>query len=588
MQITFVGECALLVRLADQISQAAHRRVMRLFAALDAMPPQGVVDLVPAYASLLIRFDPLVTCGEALEERVRALARTKLDVAKRRRRLVRIPVAYGGADGPDLEDVARQLGLSAEAVVQQHTEREYHVYFLGFMAGFPYMGDLPDALAVPRLAVPRPRVPAGSVAIVGRQTGIYPRDLPGGWRIIGRTALHLFDPTHEPPALLRPGDRVRFEAASERVVWTDAADGIAAQSSTDGGIPWVRVEEPGWLSTVQDLGRPGYGRYGVSPSGAADVDALRLGNALVDNPPGAAALEVTLGGVRLEVLAASAVAITGAECEARSGRRVVRHGSVIRLTPGERLDIGTPRTGMRTYVCVAGGVATPLVLGSRSTDVRVGIGGLDGRPLRRGDVLTRGGGPVDAARMAGRRLPEGSDRSMSAAAGWSLRVLAMSQVQDTADTLAALVSSQFTVDPRSDRVGVRLRRTEDAGGATIPGGEMLTEGVVRGAIQVPPGGEPILLLADHQTTGGYRVPAVVIAADQWKLGQLRPGDTVRFALCTPDEAVAELRVHAAWLDGLPLAVTNAVSRADGDSDRLDAAALMRGFAEWSEEAGSDT
>lgn len=170
----------------------------------------GIRNLHPGYASVLVSFDPLKTGRQDLETRIRELARAAENDPLPAPRIVDVPVAYGGENGPDLDDVARLHGLSADEVVAIHSSVEYLVYFLGFSPGFPYLGGMPEAIATPRLDRPRRRVPAGSVAIGGSQTGIYPVASPGGWRVIGRTALELFRPDREPPAVLAMGDRVRF------------------------------------------------------------------------------------------------------------------------------------------------------------------------------------------------------------------------------------------------------------------------------------------------------------------------------------------------------------------------------------------
>jgi len=195
---------SLLVRFGDRISLETHGRV-RNFVRWFRAP--GVRNLHPAYASVLICFDPLRTTHDELAARAREAAG---DAPAPAARLVEIPVCYGGELGPDLADVARLNGLTPERVVEIHSSAEYLVYFLGFSPGFPYLGGLPASIATPRLDAPRTLVPAGSVAIGGNQAGVYPVASPGGWRIIGRTPLELFRADREPPALLEMGDRVRF------------------------------------------------------------------------------------------------------------------------------------------------------------------------------------------------------------------------------------------------------------------------------------------------------------------------------------------------------------------------------------------
>jgi KipI family sensor histidine kinase inhibitor len=215
--VTAFGDEAVLVSLGDRIDPAINQRVRRIASALEDDRASGLRIGTPvvAYASLLVPFD-LAQLGAhearaAVSSVVARVDREPPDPARERSaRLVEIPTRYGAADGEDLDDVATQLGLSAAAVIELHTSTEYEVYMLGFAPGFAYLGILPEAIAVPRRATPRPRVPAGSVAIAERQTAIYPAVTPGGWNVIGRTDLTLWDVDRHPPALLAPGDRVRF------------------------------------------------------------------------------------------------------------------------------------------------------------------------------------------------------------------------------------------------------------------------------------------------------------------------------------------------------------------------------------------
>ncbi|HRI53581.1 MAG TPA: 5-oxoprolinase subunit PxpB, partial [Pseudomonadota bacterium] len=199
------GDQAVLVELGDSITPALNLQVRRLCAAVQRAAIPGVIDLHPAYASVLIRFDPLRLRRPALLQLLtRALA--ELDVVELPpARRVELPVCYGGPAGPDLEQVAAHSGLSPAGVIELHSAALYLVYFLGFAPGFAYLGGLPAALQTPRLETPRPLVPAGSVGIAGRQTGVYPLAIPGGWRLIGRTSRVPFDPLRTPSAPLQPG-----------------------------------------------------------------------------------------------------------------------------------------------------------------------------------------------------------------------------------------------------------------------------------------------------------------------------------------------------------------------------------------------
>jgi KipI family sensor histidine kinase inhibitor len=202
------GEAAILVELRET------SRVHALDAALRVDPLPAVTATVPGIETLLIEFDPLAAGADGLAEAIGERL-GDLQPSMRSGRHRSIPVVYGAEGGPDLDEVARLTGLSPDAVVAAHTGTELVVLIDGFAPGFAYLGGLPAELAVPRLDTPRTRTPAGSVAIAGEMSGIYPADLPGGWRVIGRTSVSLFDPRREPPAYLAPGDGVRFEAVTQ-------------------------------------------------------------------------------------------------------------------------------------------------------------------------------------------------------------------------------------------------------------------------------------------------------------------------------------------------------------------------------------
>lgn len=281
----------------------------------------------------------------------------------------------------------------------------------------------------------------------------------------------------------------------------------------------LEILDPGLLATIQDGGRQDWTHLGVTPGGAVDPVGLAIANALVGNPPDAAAIEITAGGFRARVGAAPlAIGLAGANLGAHGDGRRLASGRSHLLAPGASVELpgGTgPGAGLRAYLAVPGGVDVPLVLGSRSTALAGGFGGHDGRPLRAADVVRAAdpGRPVPAlawpAELGGR--PE-LDRP--------IRILAGPRAG--ADEL---VARSWQVAGGSDRLGLRLR------GEPLPagmGGEVVSHGVTWGAIQAPPSGEPIVLLADHQTTGGYPVIGVAIVADRGRLGQLGPGAAVRF------------------------------------------------------------
>ncbi|TAH52211.1 MAG: 5-oxoprolinase subunit PxpB [Chloroflexota bacterium] len=208
LNIRVMGDAAVLVEVGETLDVSLNARVHALARELDQV--RGVVSIVPGYTTLLLEYDPALCEYDALLQQILRAAESRAASSIQDTRLIEIPVRYGGEFGPDLEFVAQHNGISVEQVIAIHTRDIYQVFMLGFAPGFPYMGIVNEKIAAPRLETPRQRVPAGSVGIAGRQTGIYPRESPGGWRVIGRTDVKLFDAQSEPPTLLRAGDRVKF------------------------------------------------------------------------------------------------------------------------------------------------------------------------------------------------------------------------------------------------------------------------------------------------------------------------------------------------------------------------------------------
>jgi antagonist of KipI len=300
----------------------------------------------------------------------------------------------------------------------------------------------------------------------------------------------------------------------------------------------LTIVRPGMFTTVQDCGRWGFQARGVSVSGAMDVFSHRLANALVGNGDDSATLEATLIGPEMQFQAASTVAITGAEFRVMLDGTSVAMNRAFTVPAGATLKFGDRLKGARAYVAVAGGIDVPPVLGSRATHVVSGMGGFQGRALRGGDALETGktgSDPVTNFDIARRgsdpvfMLPDG---------GAALRVIAGPA------GLGVLASRRYMVSPRSDRMGYRLDGSE---AVEMASGEMISAPVPTGAVQVPPSGQPILLMSDHATTGGYAIAATVITADLPLAGQLAPGDWVEFQACSLEEADSALRDREAAL-----------------------------------------
>jgi len=562
--IRYAGDSALLLELEPRIDPAVNARAIGIAAAIAAERLAGVRDVIPTYRTVAVHFDPLI----ADVEMIRASLGRAADTAPGAQQgsLVEIPVAYGGENGPDLQDVAGFAKLSPQTVIERHCAPEYRVFMLGFLPGFAYMGTVDESIAAPRKATPRTQIPAGSVGIAGRQTGIYPRQSPGGWQVIGRTTVRVFDPAREPPSLFAPGDRVKFVAVSGI---RDQGSGIKNLRTPDPRSPIpdpsrsVTVLRPGLFTTIQDSGRWGHQDRGVPVAGPMDRRAYRLANALVGNAPDDATLEATLVGPELRFDQPALIAVTGADLSASVDGTAVAVDTVHACGAGSVLRFGERRFGTRAYIAVDGGIDAPRVLGSRATHVVSGLGGLDGRALAAGDRLLIRGPEGSAPQQTYLAMPHGRTRllerrgpSRSAAGGARLRV--MRGPQDDHDDEAAfdgLQHTRFMISPQSDRMGYRLtsadrhriplarRSSESEGGnpeSRIPPGAMISDATFIGGLQIPPSGDPILLMADRQTTGGYPQIATVITADLPIAGQLAPGDWIEFTLCTRDDAIAAL------------------------------------------------
>jgi KipI family sensor histidine kinase inhibitor len=538
-----LGDSAVAVRLGEGIDPKAWAAVSTLAAALVKAKLTGVSDVVPAYASIAVFYDPALILREGDEpfgklcaeiERVaKGIALAGVEKNEKELRVVEIPVRYGAEDGPDLAAVAEHTGLTEEEVVARHSGAEYRVRAIGFTPGFPYLSGLPAELATPRRASPRAKVSAGTVGIGGAQTGIYPLESPGGWQLIGRTAVKLFDVERAEPALLRVGDRVKFSVVSEGKCQvlpdklTGKSRGVHKKNhhvahAVGAGL---RVVNAGMFTTVQDLGRRGQRAAGVPSSGAMDEIAARLVNLLVGNEDDAAVIEMTLLGPEIEFLSDTLIALGGAEFAGCEAWRPVA------VKAGQRIKFGAATKGCRGYLAVAGGINVPAVLGSRSTYVRAALGGWEGRALCVGDVLPLQPVTRSVAEhwwVDQRILPEYS-------ATPTVRVVLGPQAGEFG---GEWLRAEFKVTPQSDRMGMRLAGTSLVRAIS---GDLSSSAVVPGTVQVPPDGQPIVLMADAQTIGGYPQLAHVISVDLPLLAQLRPGDAVRF------HAVAIGDAHQLWL-----------------------------------------
>ncbi|MCA0325143.1 MAG: urea amidolyase family protein [Proteobacteria bacterium] len=530
MRILPAADTALLVELADL------QQTLGLLAALQAEPIAGVTEVVPGARTVLIGFDPWQVERAAL---VAELARRPLThQGAGQGALIELPVHY---DGDDLAEVAALLGLTPAELVRRHTAAEWRVAFTGFAPGFAYMsGSDPLFAQVPRRASPRTRLPAGAVAVAGGFSGVYPKASPGGWQILGQTFTPMWDLARHPPALLQPGQRVRFVDAGARPAQAPVAAATPAATpavidAPDTRSPALEIAQPGLQALLQDLGRPGQAGLGLGTSGTVDRGSLRAANRLVGNPVGSACIEAALGGLELLSRGDTVVAVTGASgpltLTTAEGRRwpVPRHAPVA-LGEGDRLRLGEPSAGVRSVVAVRGGFDVAPVLGSCAFDTLAQVGPA---PLVAGQRLPVRAAPASA--VVGAPEPPRADWP-KAGDTVTLDVLLGPRTDwFTAEALALLSAQEWTVTPESNRIGVRVQGAQPLSRAIHD--ELPSEGTALGAIQVPASGQPVLFLADHPLTGGYPVIGSVASWHLDLLGQMPVGACLRFRVVAPFEPI---------------------------------------------------
>jgi len=524
-----LAEDAIVVSFGEDISPDIYGHVTQLCQTIKKEPFLGFLEAVPAYTTVTLFYDVLTVClwevdlHQYLVDLLDNFCQNSSEI--RSGKLVEVPVCYDGDFAPDLLTLAAAKKMTSEDIVRQHTGREYLVYMMGFLPGFAYMGPVDESIVASRKDIPRHRVEAGSVGIAGRQTGIYPLDSPGGWQIIGRTPLQVFDPFSDTPFLFAAGDKVRFYPIS--------ADAFLSQvevvrhwhkEKQPSGTCIADVTKPGFSSIFVDEGRAGFRACGVPVSGPSDSDSYYYANAVLDNPRNSTTIEVTMGNFAARFEQDAVISLGGHGAASVEGR-VVSFYTPTPIKSGQSLELMYTGGGIKSYIAVQGGFLAEKLMGSSCAIPSVEMG----------DFLVKGqklfaGARKEFNQKPGIQLPE----SIALNSIPILRFFAGRHFDRlTPNARQLLESSDFVIGNRSNKMGIHLdniilSRTSDH--------ELLSTAVTMGLVQLTHEGRLIILMQDCQTTGGYPGVIQIIKSDLPVLAQLKPGSVIRLKMITFDLA----------------------------------------------------
>ena len=543
------GDVALLVDFRSYPEPLS--KIHQLSELLSSLSPVWLLDLIPGIDSLLV----VLKFSDYHYRDTRAIAKVEIEALLKKllsekkqetksEVVHRIRVCYDPELAPDLLASAEKCKLTVREFINRHKNSEIRVDILGFMPGFSYCSGLDPSLNLPRLESPRTTVPAGSVAIAGLQTAIYPQSTPGGWNIIGRSPEVLFDSSKPRPSLLMAGERVEFIEIDllefrkiEAQNLTKLAQSMPKSKSSSYAI---EVISPGLQTTIQGLPRYGFAHLALSAGGPIDQESARLANALLGNPDDAAGLEIAGAGTKLLFHEDVWVAWVGARCISQVNGTAIPGNRPVFLRKGETLSFGPMLQGYRIFLALSGGIDSEFILGGRGSHLSAGIGG---KALQKGDLLYLPRAQdsfqvpfIKKLREAQISFPKWSIASPALPGDKIELIKVLPSIH--LDVLSsaeqdALWKTVWTISSQSNRMGMRL---ESDFKISSPVTGIASQGIWFGTVQLPPSGQPILMMAEHQTTGGYPRLMEMISSERSKLAQLKPGDKIQFLPITLDEA----------------------------------------------------
>jgi len=548
-----LGETAVTIAFEAIISEPINDLVIALYKHLQTQPIKDVKDVIPAYHTLTLIFDSsLLRQANDVFEWMKQQADIVIANCNWQQtiehEIVEIPVCYDTAFGLDIVTMAADKSISIDELIQRHIAQQYRIYCIGFLPGFAYMGNVDDVLVTPRRQAPRAAVKAGSVGIAGIQTGVYPLQSPAGWNIIGETPLQLFDANRAEPVLLKMGNMVQFKPISLADFLLEKNKPSEVKTSRIVTSNSITIIKQGIADTVQDLGRFGYQQYGINPTGAMDAVAAKVANFLVGNAATEAVFELHFPASVFQFNVDVLIALSGADFSATINGEPIPINTPIIVAANGILKFTKLTSGARCYLAINGGLVIKKWLGSYSTHLKANAGGCCGRLLQKGDIININVNLLLKAHLQEKPmviLQWHADVAELYKDANHIQIITGNEypllTEASADLLTA---SSFVITAKSDRMGYQLHGIPLQLQQSL---SLISTAVTRGTVQLLPNGELIVLMADHQTIGGYPRVAQVAHVAMSKLAQLQAHQRISFTIISQQKAVELLQLQQQYL-----------------------------------------
>ena len=574
-KIYALGDSALTIELGYTINENINHRVLAIAYYMRDLEIVGVLDIMSAYASVSVIYDiceirkNYTSATRYLTEQIKlAILNCDFTVTSQIK-VVEIPICYDVSLGIDLIEMSLEKKMSITDIIAAHTSKLYRVYLIGFLPGFPYMGIVDESIATPRKKSPRTKIEAGNVGIADAQTGIYPSDSPGGWNIIGKTPLKMFDAKKEYPVFLQPGDDVQFKQISleqfrELKEESEKTNEKLELSQPSPSTSILSVIKSGTADSIQDLGRFGFQHLGINPTGVMDRIAAQTANFLVGNVADEAVLECHFPACSIVFHKSILIAISGGDFTPTLDEKEIKLNTPIYVQRGATLNFKKWKNGARTYIAVKNGFEIEKWLGSYSTNLKANAGGFNGRNLKKDDQIKVKSDSHDVGlKMKSEKQDDSFFNFHFSIFPWHVEIdnlYAFEEIEilvgNDFETLTdgsqqKLFSNEFLITMRSDKMGYRL--LSDPLIMKNENRFLLSSGVTLGTMQLLPTGQIIILMSDHQTTGGYPKIGHVASASFAALAQTPINKKIRFKLINIEEAEEKLMQQQKYLNKIQIA-----------------------------------